>query len=154
MYYLTEEYVYDTLILHSPRDDRYVDEMKKIIMKRVNLPDIKIASTEENIPAGANLFAAFNDLMDVSRSLLLFITPNFYDDCLIIYRMHTQLVRHYEDGDCVIPVLFGEDRIRREVRELGHLKPAIFCQEKYVDECDAFIKTMTTTLQQCRDCRI
>ncbi|CAG2201912.1 unnamed protein product [Mytilus edulis] len=111
-------YKYDILILHSQYDEGHIDEMKRIIIEKVDLPDVKIASTEDDIPAGANLFAAFNELMDVSRSLLLFITPKFYDDCLSRFRMHTQLVRHYEDGDCVIPVLFGEDKIRKELREI------------------------------------
>lgn len=122
-------------------------------MEKVDLPDVQIASTEDNIPAGANLFAAFNELTDVSRSLLLFITPHFYNDCLSRFRMHTQLVRHFEDGDRVIPVLFGENKIRKELREIGHLKPVIFFNEQYGDKCKAFIKTITTTLQHCRDFR-
>ncbi|XP_052077072.1 uncharacterized protein LOC127715082 isoform X1 [Mytilus californianus] len=146
-------YKYDVLILHSQYDEGHIDEMKRIILERVDLPDVKIASTEDDIPAGANLFAAFNELMDVSRSLLLFITPYFYDDCLSRFRMHTQLVRHYEDGDCVIPVLFGESKIRKELREIGHLKPVIFFKEEDGDKCKAFIKTITTTLQHCRDYR-
>ncbi|XP_076070370.1 uncharacterized protein LOC143042035 [Mytilus galloprovincialis] len=143
-------YKYDILILHSPFDEGCVDEMKKIIRDEVKLPDVKMASTEDDIPAGSNIFTAFNDLMDVSRSLLLFITQHFYGDCLSRYRMHTQLVSHFEKGDCIIPVLFGEDEIRKQLREITPLKKAIFFQDKTDPKCKAFVKTITTTLQQCR----
>ncbi|XP_052077066.1 uncharacterized protein LOC127715077 [Mytilus californianus] len=143
-------YAYDILVLHSEHDEEHVDVMMKMIKEKVALPDIKIASVGEDIPPGANVFEAFHDLMDASCSLLLFITPHFYTDCLSKFRLQTQLAHKMEDEPCVIPVLFGEEKIRKDLRDIGHIQSLIFFKEKDGDKYKSFIRKITRAIQQYR----
>lgn len=150
MHSISDGYAYDILVLHSEHDEDHVDDMIKMIKDKVALPDVKIAAVGEDIPPGANVFEAFHNLMDASCSLLLFITPHFYTDCWSKFRLQTQLAHKMKDGPCVMPVLFGEEKLRKELRDVGHLQSIIFFKEEDGDKYKSFIRKITKGIQQYR----
>lgn len=124
--------------------------MIEMMEEKVDLPDVKIASVGNDIVGGNSVFRAFQNLMDESCSLLLFITPKFYIDCWSKYRLEVVLADKMEESPCVIPVLFGEEKIRKELRHVGHIKSITFVKEKDGDKYKSFITKITKALQYYR----
>ncbi|VDI77474.1 Hypothetical predicted protein [Mytilus galloprovincialis] len=143
-------YKYDTLVLHSEDDEEHVNEMIKMMEEKVDLPDVKIVSVGDDMVAGTSLFKSFFKLLDDSCTVLLFVTPSFYTDCWSDHRLETVLADRMKGSPCVIPVLYGEKKLRDELKVLGNIKTIIFFKEEDGDKYKSFITKITKALEHYR----